>query len=1299
MDFFHRPLPEIPLPNDIATRYDATSATKRRINASMLAPTAFEARVRTLLDRMDGWGVFQPISIPFSGPLDVQSILDGHRDEDYALENDVVFLVNVDRDSKNFGMFHEMDFGNGNFPHLLEDLDGYWGNDPRGGTISLSFEEVDEDLNGNGQLDEGEDSDLDGLLDKPNYLPGAAPDPTSLRERADALMTFYEKETNTLLMRPMIPLDERTTYAVVVTRRLKDANGDPVGSPYPFVHHLSQTADLEGLEEALAAEPVGLGLGDVAFAFTFTTQTIISSWVAVREGLYGEGLQAHLGEEFPAEVAEFLPLFTATHPTFKDYPNTHIIQMEDLIGPLSLIASQFMGADGDTHFGSRLINAFEAIDFFAVGSYDSPQLFPREDEEGNWLPFNLQSWPEDLDRVKVPTRSERVYFQIAVPNKENSVRKDGEPAPVMIIGHGYTGSRFDEALAIGSFLAQRGIASMAIDCVSHGVGGDDSDYQAAAAILSGIGLEPMIDAVINHDRAYDLDNDGAANSGGDFWTSYLFHTRDVVRQSALDYMQLVRILRGFDGVKKWKFDFDGDGAGDIAGDFDGDGKIDVGGTGLIGMTGGSLGGIMAAVVGGLEPEVQVAMPIAGGGGLTDVGLRSFQGGVREAVILRVMGPLYLGTAPGAGQPMSVKTVVPSVNDDAHIEIATVEGIEVGDTVVAENLANGERGCGLVWEDEGGALRFRVGVGSDVGDETRILFYGANAAVLGSTECEIKEGEELKTTVATFERTFAFHWDEYKISTPLTAIAEGFGLRRANPELRRFLSLGQLVLDAADPAVMARHMLDDRFEYPLLGDKSGAHVLFVTTVGDMNVPASTGLSMGRAAGLIKYREIDDRYGKPTNQVVIDTKTAEAVHTASPYTDLAGNPVHMDVENFSHCTDFWGPNVPRLDPPLRIGYDTTDALGGKSGAIFPFARPTGQHGFPMPGGLIDEAIEDCESKCTDEGGCDCEALADTTFDVGTFMMNMMGCYFLSGGTEIPTDLCLAKVDACTCEEAIAATAPRDSVGVCDDPGETGEETGEEETGEEETGAEETGEEETGAEETGAEETGEEETGEEETGAEETGEEETGAEETGAEETGEEETGAEETGAEETGAEETGAEETGEEETGAEETGAEETGEEETGEEETGAEETGAEETGAEETGEETGEATMGLSDVSAVDADADGLWEVGEDLAVSMQMHNLTSEMIANYPGPVFSTPNPDVTIQNDTGWLFGLSVEEPYAVGFTATYTGDASEEGVELPLEVEFTADVSTQECSDSGTNCPVSNPLVFTWTLHPDTP
>ena len=58
MDFFHRPLPEIPLPNDVATRFDANSATQLRLNASMLAPTDLERRVRTLIDELDGWHAF-----------------------------------------------------------------------------------------------------------------------------------------------------------------------------------------------------------------------------------------------------------------------------------------------------------------------------------------------------------------------------------------------------------------------------------------------------------------------------------------------------------------------------------------------------------------------------------------------------------------------------------------------------------------------------------------------------------------------------------------------------------------------------------------------------------------------------------------------------------------------------------------------------------------------------------------------------------------------------------------------------------------------------------------------------------------------------------------------------------------------------------------------------------------------------------------------------------------------------------------------------------------------------------------
>ena len=204
MDFEHRPLPDIPLPNDIATRFDATSPTHRRLNVSMVAPTYMEQEVRTLLDTLDGWGVFQPIVIPFTGALDIQSILDAHRDPNYGLEDDVLYLVNIDKDSNEYGRVHHLNVGNGNYPVVLERKDKYWGGDPRKDSTSLIFDDVMEDTNNNGILDEGEDTDADGILDMGNYLPGT--NPSTIQERADALMTFYERETNTLIVKPLVPL-------------------------------------------------------------------------------------------------------------------------------------------------------------------------------------------------------------------------------------------------------------------------------------------------------------------------------------------------------------------------------------------------------------------------------------------------------------------------------------------------------------------------------------------------------------------------------------------------------------------------------------------------------------------------------------------------------------------------------------------------------------------------------------------------------------------------------------------------------------------------------------------------------------------------------------------------------------------------------------------------------------------------------------------------------------------------------------------------------------------------------------
>lgn len=1045
MDFFHRPLPEIPLPNDIATRYDGTSATGRRINASMVAPTSFERVARQHIDKLDGWGVYQPITIPFTGPLDVLSVRDRHcryeprmpspagfEEPDEGAEvcaydpnqsDDALYLINITPDSPEFGRLHHLDVGHGNFPVILEDMDGYWGNDPRAWTNSILFDEENEDTNQDGLLQPTEDTDSDGVLDRGNYLPGLTPARDDLKGRADALMTFYEKETSTLIVRPLMPLRERTTYAVVITRRVRDAQGDPVGSPYPWICHTAQTEALRALPDVL---PEGLALSDIAFAFTFTTQTIESGWKAVRDGLYGHGIQAHLGEDFPPRVAELLPLRDAEYEDFSVemtrptvLPNEHWAQSA-YAGLAPLLGS----GPGDPGFD--IIMSYQPyIDFHVVGAFDAPQLFPREDSDGNPLGLGLQVWPEDLDRVPAKARSERVYFWLTVPRKEISDRGDGKPAPVVILGHGYTSQRF-EALEFAPFFAQHGVATLAIDNVSHGIGLSQEEFEFADDILSFLGLGPFMEATLT-DRAFDQNGDGIKDSGADFWTGYMFHTRDVVRQTALDYMALIRLVRSFDGKRRWAHDVDGDGEPELAGDFDADGEVDIGLGSTLHMTGGSLGGIMTAVVAGIEPEITTAAPLVGGGSLGDIGFRSLQGGVREAVVLRVMGPVFTGTIQGETDILDLKMVIPDLNDTERLDIGSIEGVSVGDTVRFENVRTGEAGCGIVDGDG----RVRGSVGCDVGDPIRIFAYNGHA-LEGGIDCQAKAGAEPYGVLDTFGLEVKFQQQILAEGEPLVALAEGIGKRRSSPGVRRFMSLAQVVLDPCDPGVLTEFIQRRPIHYPGTGQRTGAHLLAVTTMGDMNVPASGGVNLARSAGLIDFLSDDPRYQKSANQVLIETGTAEAVHIIGRYHDVDGNPVHIDVENFADGKDPWWDRVPRLDPPIRlVGPDVfcqgDDKLPcGQSGIIFPYPRPTGQHGFSFPAGFPVEGLKLCKEWCTespDEVADPCGCGAREFFDIGHFMFNTLGRYMASGGTKWDDGPCNGRDD---CEDLPAFLEWRDVPG---------------------------------------------------------------------------------------------------------------------------------------------------------------------------------------------------------------------------------------------------------------------------------
>ena len=61
---------------------------------------------------------------------------------------------------------------------------------------------------------------------------------------ADNLLTWYERESDTLILRPIWPLEAGCAYAVVLTDRLTGEGGKAIDSPFTAVNPRDQTADL-----------------------------------------------------------------------------------------------------------------------------------------------------------------------------------------------------------------------------------------------------------------------------------------------------------------------------------------------------------------------------------------------------------------------------------------------------------------------------------------------------------------------------------------------------------------------------------------------------------------------------------------------------------------------------------------------------------------------------------------------------------------------------------------------------------------------------------------------------------------------------------------------------------------------------------------------------------------------------------------------------------------------------------------------------------------------------------------------
>jgi hypothetical protein len=695
---------------------------------------------------------------------------------------------------------------------------------------------------------------------------------------------------------------------------------------------------------------------------------------------------AWLKDKFPAELSLDALKTEGSEGSAYVLSGADLQMVIPFLGPAFGLSSQAQQAIGES---------FKFVSHIVIGRYKSPDFML--DKDG----LSTESNPQNDDEVFQinPVTGEAdvsdgwVSFMCVIPDKASGKT---QPFPVTL----YTaGTALPKIVALGhaGFSAMHGLATCAIDAFGHGFAFPKSGSltkEQLQPLLEAAGYGHLLEAFEGL-RARDLDNDGIPDSGRDFWNNDPFHSRDTVRQTIVDWFQFVRILRSFDGIKPCKQDLNNDGKTETCGDFDGDGTPDIGTeNGHYTAWGISLGGIITGVLAGIEHKLEAAVPQSGGGGLIDIAMRTTQPGVPQMVVLPALGALIVGEPSEAGGT-DLKFLVSHFDSLELHSFATVLGILPGDRIRVDNIKTKESKFGLVMQDGS----FRVGIAADallpsemraildlhpekpdykpvpvpdnpsLGDPFEVVVFGA-------------DGKE-KMRINQFGENVEWAGVVYQKGSPLVFIQRGMGKQRQSPDLRKMFMIAQTAVEPGDPANWAPHYFFEPLPHPYdANTPECVNVLDLITVGDTYVPVSSGVSMGRAAGIV-----DDQ----AMSLLVEHKVIEGLWKLGRYrTDGTGphpfdpsfdpskdgdKSILFDVDNLDENLD--GFDAPSPEKPLRITIDTP--CGGKAGLRIAYVNKHGSH-----------ALTPVEP--------------DRPFDILMYGAHLLSRYMVTGGKEIIDDICL-------------------------------------------------------------------------------------------------------------------------------------------------------------------------------------------------------------------------------------------------------------------------------------------------------
>lgn len=418
----------------------------------------------------------------------------------------------------------------------------------------------------------------------------------------------WDPATNSAYAKPDGALDQHRRYALVVTTAVHDPAGNAVAADPAFsACLLASDAYCAGLAKAVSGVS-----GTVIAASVFTTLSA-TRWL----------------ESARAQIQN-MPI-TVNRPSGQNvFP---ISKIGTLVANLETAPDQFSTINFPLDQFQALLSGLGSI---AFGSYLSPQfLNPQQ---------TIDPAPTAVD-VSLPSTSAEIFFHVYLP----SAPPPANGYPVVIFGHGFGDNSFGGPTIVSPTLASAGFATIAINVVGHGYGPQSN---VVITDKSGNATQLLIGG-----RGVDLNGDGTidADEGCVILTPVPIGLRDCFRQTAVDLMQLVRVLQG--GL-----------------DLDGDGVPDLDGTRIY-YVGQSLGAMYGTILDAVEPGVRAAVLNVGGGSAVDI--------VRWSPAYQSIAADFLSSqvppliAPGAAfndnypfpeQPVSVNTVSGTVDVQNFMEL-------------------------------------------------------------------------------------------------------------------------------------------------------------------------------------------------------------------------------------------------------------------------------------------------------------------------------------------------------------------------------------------------------------------------------------------------------------------------------------------------------------------------------------------------------------------------------------------------------------------------------------------------------